>query len=302
MGQVIKTQVLYQTGFELSEGFDTRFTLWGQKGWIYDGSGGNGIITNYFEGYGQQAFLGYSPPAAAENSMSVWYPLSYNPATNNLHRVEFSVLMMIVGSANGHHDDFRWSIYNASSTRLCTLDFDVSTKLISYALDDEKGYVSTGYSFNTNVLYELTLEMDFKQNSWTAIINGLAVVTSLPLTTSGQPLTLGDVDAVWEVLKPGLAGDNYLIFDDYRLVASASHDNSGYRALLIPYGFVKQGYFLLRLNGEPKRTYNLLISTDLHNWLPILSTTTSDTGIADILDTTTTTDVLRYYRAALADP
>ena len=38
-GQIIQTQVLYQTGFEASEGYDSRFTLWGQNGWIFDGSG-----------------------------------------------------------------------------------------------------------------------------------------------------------------------------------------------------------------------------------------------------------------------
>ena len=301
-GQIIQTQVLYQTGFEASEGYDSRFTLWGQNGWIFDGSGGNGIISNYFQGYGQQAYLGYAAPSTTDSSLNIWRPISFNPATNNLYRVEFSVLMMIVGSANGHPDDFRWSVYNASSARLFSIDFDVSSKLISYALDDQKGYVSTGFSFETNVLYDLTVLMDFKLNQWSAVMNGLTVANGLPLTTVGSAMTLGDVGAVWEILKPGLAGDNYLIFDDYKVVAAASQPTqNSYKALLTPYGFIKQGNFLLRLHGEAKRNYNILISTDLVHWMPILSTTTSDTGIADIIDTTTTRDLLRYYRAELVN-
>src|SRR4029079_12084691 len=36
--------LLYQTGFDVSEGYDANLDLVGQNGWVGEGSGGNGIL------------------------------------------------------------------------------------------------------------------------------------------------------------------------------------------------------------------------------------------------------------------
>src|SRR5947207_14859426 len=74
---------IYSTGFELSEGFDTRLTLIGQDGWTGTDVNGNGIVTNFFlnttpqEPFGQQrAFVGFWPLTNADGILNVWRPLN----------------------------------------------------------------------------------------------------------------------------------------------------------------------------------------------------------------------------------
>ena len=38
-----------------------------------------------------------------------------------------------------------------------------------------------------------------------------------PLTTTGAKLDLGDVSAVWVIREVGKPGDNYMVFDDYKI-------------------------------------------------------------------------------------
>src|SRR5580765_6609135 len=60
--------LVFSTGFEVSEGYDEGFTLVGQNGWVSSGSGGNGILTNFFEGEGQQGFIGFTSPTNSSDA------------------------------------------------------------------------------------------------------------------------------------------------------------------------------------------------------------------------------------------
>ena len=62
---------IFSTGFERSEGYDDQYVLIGQNGWLSFGSGGNGLVTNFFEGFGQQAFIGLTGPTNAGETFSV---------------------------------------------------------------------------------------------------------------------------------------------------------------------------------------------------------------------------------------
>ncbi|MBX3747502.1 MAG: S8 family serine peptidase [Verrucomicrobiae bacterium] len=219
---VAPPQVLYETRFERLEGFNPALPLVGQGGWMGDGTGGNGIVDSAFFGLGQQAFVGFRPPTRFGDALYVWRPLDYvpNPATQPV--VRFSVLMMVVDSWNLAYDDFEWSVYNRRAERLFTLSFDNSNLGIFYRLDGPSGYIYTGYDFENDVIYDLVVVMDFAANRWTAFIDGEPVVDNAPITTTGLPLDLGDIDAVWIPRDDFFPGDNYLVFDNYRVAAEGS--------------------------------------------------------------------------------
>src|SRR2546422_3742122 len=92
--------VIYSTGFQPGEGFDPSFTLIGQGGWIGSGSGGNGLVTNFFEGFGQQAYIGFTPPEGTNNFLNVWHPLDIGPVSPMQPVIKFSVVMQIVDSTS----------------------------------------------------------------------------------------------------------------------------------------------------------------------------------------------------------
>ena len=58
LGQV---RTLYYSDFEQGRDYDMEFTLIGQGGWQGEGTGGNGLVENNFEGLGQQGYIGYWP-------------------------------------------------------------------------------------------------------------------------------------------------------------------------------------------------------------------------------------------------
>src|SRR4029079_16901271 len=99
--------------------------------------GASGILSNFFPGLGQQAYLGFTAPERNTNEFfSVYRPVNVAPIPTNQSLLRFSVLMQIVDSTstNGPWDDFRWSVYNTNGVRLFTLDFDNASLMVSYIL------------------------------------------------------------------------------------------------------------------------------------------------------------------------
>ena len=214
----------------------------------------------------------------------------------SIQRLRFSVVMSIVDSSNEQRDNFRWSAYNTEGFRLFTLDFDNETKDIAFALDDGEPLQTTGYEFENSVFYDLTMEMDFQSNQWTASIGGVVVVDALPMTTQGNRLDLADMDAIWAIYDPRNPGDNFLVFDDYRL---ESFD----RALPIPsisiVGLLSDGQCVLRLQGEPNTRWSVSHSNDLSVWQEASSDVSlGNDGTASWIDSTAPGQSHRFYRVA----
>ncbi|MGV3754624.1 MAG: hypothetical protein ACO1QS_04530 [Verrucomicrobiota bacterium] len=292
--------VLFSTGFEAAEGYSTAADLAGQNGWSSFGSSSdswNGVLDNIFAGYGQQAYIGYAAPVDdtpgdGVNMVSVWKSgLPSVPVNQPL--VQFSTLMAILDSTpeNGHYDDFRWTVYNASVERLFTLDFDNHALQVNYALDDGGGFVSTGKTFEPNRIYELVVIMDVARNRWSARIDDLVLVTEQPITTRGASLILGDVDAVWAIRDINNPGDNYMVFDNYTIAAYANAIPPTLQSLSRP----PDGSQPLRLLGEPNRTYVLEVTSDLQTWTPI-HTNTPASGVFEYLDLAAINQPFRFYR------
>lgn len=289
----IEPQVLFATGFEAAEGYNAALSLRGQQGWLGEGSGGNGLVHEFFEGMGQQAFIGFAPPAPKDTVLSVWRPFNVPAPTPERPVWKFSVQMQIVDSTNGQYDDFRWSAYNTEGHRLFTLDFDNSSLEINYLLDDTNGFRPSGFTFSTEVVYRLEIWMNFARNNWQAVMNGQVVVDAQPLTTTGARLDLSDIGAVWAIRTPGRPGDNYLLFDDYRLTIEPTDHIP---VTLEAWGLNADGAFELFLHAERNRTFALEVSTDLREWFP-LATNRLTEGVWFHTDATAPGYPWSFYRA-----
>jgi hypothetical protein len=259
-----QTTVLYETEFEPSEGYSADLDLAGQRGWLMDGTGGNGLLDGQFAGLGQQAYIGFAPPTDTNAFTTVWRPVDFDPAPANNPLVHFSVKFQVIPSTQGSQDDFRWSIYNQAADRLFSIDFESSTGDISYVLEDGN-FVSTGFTIAFDGLYDLDVWMDFKRNLWSAYLNDFLLVNSLPLTKNNAPLTFGDADAVWFV-RGSPAGDNFMAFDNYRVTAEAL---SSIPAYIESTGVDESGFFTFRAYGEKGLKYAVEVTQDFVNWFSL---------------------------------
>jgi hypothetical protein len=291
------TNLLYATGFEASEGYKMTLTLSGQQQWYQVGSGGNGIITNAIANEGQQAFIGYSAPSPGDSFLSVWHPLNYRPLTNKIEIVKFTVWMAIVDSSTPNRDDFRWTVYNLKTNQLFSIIFDNDSLLVSYQGDGDASTVATGSKFTNDTVYELIVAMDFQHNLWSATLNQDSLVQNLPISSRGAPLTLGDIDAAWVLGDSSKPGDNYMIFDRYRITVESSTAPTSPR--LAPVSRLPDGAFLLRVIGQPNQPCILDATADFRQWVPIRTNSTGADGIWDVIDSTASGQSRRFYRSRL---
>lgn len=297
-GLLISAQptLLYSAGFERAEGYDPELTLIGQGGWVGFGTGGNGLVTNFFAGLGQQAFIGYTPPEDTNSSfLSVFRPINLAPISAKNPVVKFTVTMQVAASSsnNPSGDDFRWSIYNTNGNRLFSLSFDNTSRLISYLLDDDAGFVSADAKFDNEGLYDLVIFMNFARNVWTATLNDLVIVSSKAITTTKAPLNLGDIDAVWSLRNPASAGDNYMLFDNYSVMVE-SGTSIPTRLEVLP-GNVG-GAFKILVHGEGGLSYRIEASADFRSWTELLTFTGPANGVLEFHDNAAPSFARRFYR------
>jgi hypothetical protein len=294
-------RVIFETGFERFEGYDPALDLVdalgrGQNGWMAVGQGGNGLLTNLMDGFtGQYAYIGFQGSTNSSTSVNLFRPFQLVPDTNSLPVVVFQVTFSIrddspSGSAS---DDFRWSVYTPNDQRLFTLDCHGPDQSLNYALDDGKGFIGTGYQFEYGVVYQLEISMSFGRNRWSASLNGTSVAYELPLSTRIQRPSLGSVDVVWAANPKGTWNDNYMLFDDYRIV---SYPPNAVAPLMELAGIDGQGKTLVKVWGEPAVRYRIQSSNDLRTWIDRDTVTaTAPDGLATWTDTQLT--ATRYYQA-----
>lgn len=288
---------LFSTRFEAAEGYDETFVLVGQQGWQADGTGGSGLVSDFFPNEGQQAFIGFAPPTDDSASLTIFRPINADPVAAGTPIVQFSVFMSIFDSTNNRYDCFRWSVYNTDVTRLFTLDFDNETRVISYALQNSSNFVSTGHLFVKEELHRLLVIMNFSNNTWSASLDGSVLVNSKPITTGNARRTLGDIDAVWILRNRTRPGNNYMVFDNYAITAQAEAAflESG---RLEPGGVLPNRQFALSFRDGESQSYVIDVSSNLFNWVP-LRTNQAPNGMFDFIDAGAAAEARRFYRTRL---
>lgn len=296
-GFAAPTNVFF-TQFEAGEGYNTTADLVGQNNWTSQGTGGNGVVTNFIVGQGQQAYIGYSPPDPGDEIFFVWRPINFKPIAAGLPLVRFSVLMSIRDSENNNYDYFRWSVYNEQASRLFSIEFDNYFTNVNYELDGNNQVVTNVASFTPNSNYVLTVTMNFAANRWSATLDSALIATNQPLTTTGLPLTLGDIDAVWWLFDTNAPGDNYMLFDNYRITAEALTGPPVPPAQVQFLGRTSEGWALLRVSGQNGSRWSLDATTNFINWTALKTNTVSG-GYYDQVDTTAAPFARRFYRARL---
>lgn len=291
-------RVLFETGFEQFEGYDPDFDLSGQNGWIGLGSGGNGVLAGPIAGFnGQVAYVGFNPPSGTNDLLNLFRPVALVPVGNALPLITFKVSFQVFDSTTNapYFDDFRWSAYNTREERLFTIDFDNDAQQINYVLDDGKGFKPTGWSFAAGEPYDLTITLNFARNLWTADINGAVIVNAQPISTRGSKLDLNEIDAVWAIRTPGKAGDNFMVFDDYRLTALPIDEIPPTLEFV---GQLTTGPTIIRVLGEPGVLYSLERTADFNSWSEVATgRATAPDGFVEIHDTTALRGEHRFYRA-----
>lgn len=304
------TIILYETGFEPFEGFSADMDLLGQGGWVGYASdvsgapapeGGNGVLDSPVAGFsGQYAYIGFDAPTKTAD-FSLWRPVGLKPVDSPLPLVRFRVSFQIEDSTESapYFDDFRWSIYNADESqphRFLSLDFDNALQEVNFILDEKIPSIRpTGFGFDHGVPYDLEIDLNLQRNLWTARINGTVIVNAQPITTRNAPLTFGDVDAVWVIRQPGQPGDNFMIFDDYRVTLEPL---SSIPPTVEPVGMLNTGAFVVRIKGEPGVTYRLEATQDFQTWTPVgTGLAQSPSGFVDLQDTAAANFGRRNYRA-----
>jgi hypothetical protein len=71
--------------------------------------------------------------------------------------------------------------------------------------------------FNWHHWWKIIVTVHPHANRWSAQLGGLTLVSNQPMTTTGQPLGIADIDAAWRIHSPGSAGNNFMVFDQYRV-------------------------------------------------------------------------------------
>jgi len=297
---------LFSTGFEYLEGFDTQFLLDDQNGWIHlpiDTNGvvlvdlpADGIVTNQFDGLGQQAWIGGEFVTNAIDQVFLWHPTILDPVPTATPIVKFSVLMAIQDSTFQKFDFFRWSVYNSQTNRLFSIDFDNFDFTMAFQLDDGN-FQNIPLLFSPNVPQQLEISMHFAANQWSAWLDGTQIVANAAITTTSQNKTLGQIRALWLPSDPENPGDNRMVFDNFSLSAE-SVPTVPIPPTLLTLGRTSDGSYALRLNGENGSTYVLDYSEDSTTWFPIKTNITFD-GSFDYVDTNAPVLPQRIFRARL---
>lgn len=285
-GQATVSTVLFETGFEAAEGYDPTLDLDGQNGWIAAGSGGNGVLAEAPEEFeGQAAYIGFQAPVPGQDQLNLYRPFTTTPIDESVTELTLEVSFMIFDSTVDapHFDDFRWSVYNIFQERLFTLDFDNQELEINYILDDDEGFQFTGFFFDPFVAYDLRLVLYPSRNAWSAWINGELIVEELPITTRGAAIEITEIDAVWILRDPNNPGDNYMVFDDYRITVERPPPAP---LRVEPVGMLTSGAFIVRVHGEPGQQYVVETTNNLEQWGTLgTGTAQNPGGFFDIQDT-----------------
>jgi len=312
----------YITGFEnFTVGNDT---IIGKESWTGSHAGYqlHGVMSETQHGVlgiGNAGFIGgYATTTAATTNKVVYVrrPVNLDPVALNQEVATFSVVFGIKDSTTTtKRDNFEFLIYNQANALLGGIQFD-NTTLDSSTLKPRRliyrlswngtafQYVLTGYSFLPETLETLQIRINYRTNRWTASLSDVPVFQDLSFYTGTAAKNLGSVmvkmavantDPLTGNIRPG---DNYMLFDDYRVRTDAVSTTAT---------FTKStgGAARIAWNEEAGYTYQVQYSNDLKTWnsdLANSSHTATLTQSATFTDPTTPVPGVRFYRIKSVSP
>lgn len=202
-----------------------------------------GIDSGLVTGMGQTAALGcldhvnFSMPPNTTQFIRVGRKVATEPVlAGNLPIIDFYCQLGLTQSTNSRHDDFELLVYNWDDKVLGGLTFDLTqNKLFRYDANEynsgsaDPPYTDTGLSLASlyGTVVEVTMRVNYKTNTWTATVGGVQVVggatfTRRPTTGSSPAArTFGSLQARWYIATVGYPGNNWMLFDDWSITASA---------------------------------------------------------------------------------
>lgn len=203
---------IYETDFEIFP-FGGN-TLNGFDGWVdTDPNSGTSGIFEPGTG-GQAAWIGYNP--TSKSYVSLYRTVN---VPSSIGVVEFSVDLRIVDSTSArdyHRDDFSFVLCNTGGDDFGEILFDNETQKI-WRWDGGEQYVDTDHSFVRGADYTLSVTMDLANNKWSAYLGDQLIFKDATLNSTGRARNLASVDVVWSPQLQGFSGDNFMVFDNYRL-------------------------------------------------------------------------------------
>jgi hypothetical protein len=133
--------------------------------------------------------------------------------------VEFSVDLRIVDSTsarNYRRDVFGFPFYNSDGIPFGEILFYNDTQKIILWEGGEQ-WIDTGHSFVRDADYTLSVTMDLDKKKWTAYLGEQLIFKDATMNSTGLPRNLGGVAVRWVPISQGYSGDNFMVFDNFRL-------------------------------------------------------------------------------------
>lgn len=318
---------LYFTGFEnppFSVGADT---IRNTDGWIGQstvaGKALSGILSESqhgVKGIGNAAYIGGNPArvsGVSSKQVNLRRPVNVDPVALGQEVASFSVAFGIKDStaaSSYRRDNFEFLIYNSSGQLLAGIQFDNS------ALDSLSGlpqrviyllywngssfvYTNTGYTFLPETLEILDFRINLRTNRWSVTLGGAPLFQDITFYSGPNTKTLGFVLTQMQVRNTFplttdiYPGDNYMLFDDYRLRTDPV-------TVTVESSWADTGAFRLDWNEEYGYSYRVQYSADCVNWFDVASTihTATSTGDNSFTDTTSPRPAKRFFRIRRSYP
>lgn len=226
---VVHGDLLYSTDFDDFQVGDDQWSA--NSDWVTDNStSGVNFIDNlaFNQALGNTAGLGLNRPSKDRVRMLTQIP--HDHLANGESILEIETLIAIKDSENNFRDDFFFSIYNGSGTRLASIRFDneapeVSGSNFGFWREDGASQFDTAFDFVHEELYDLFMTIDLASNTWSASVNGSPLFEKATFTNAatGSDIALGIIGFEWDLNSgsPFLYGDNFLLVADLRVVSKA---------------------------------------------------------------------------------
>lgn len=318
---------VYSTGFESPPFTLGPDTIRNTDGWsgpmIFAGKALSGTLSESqhgVTGIGNAAYLGGNPAritGVADKSVYLRRAVNLDPVALGQEVATFSVVVGIKDSTADslyRRDNFEFQIWNSSSQLLAGIQFDnrsldslTGLPLRSIYLLSWNGstfvYTNTGYSFLPETLEVLDFRINFRTNRWTVSLGGAPLFQDFPFYNGPSAKTLGSVRAQMQVTKTYefstdiYPGDNYMLFDDYRLRTDPV-------TVTLESSWTATGACKLDWNEEYGHRYRLQYSADCTSWFDFPETihTATITGDRSFTDTSSPRPARRLFRVRRDDP